>query len=380
MLAASYLYVINYFCPHLWKYELFLQEIEEHLEEIFSHAQRETVQRQLYKLGNRLFQITRVSFLQSDALTVERTIDILEMISENLTFTENDFERLEKLPFYGWFFELKTKFWSGRLKFENSAHQKEAVYLLMEIENKRGKQFCLDFLKEHENQTAPDLTQLLYSALNSDGHLSKTERSMQDVIAILEKEKNQDNVVQILKTITQNKDTFCSNEEEVKQWLGEAKKINLNTEAVKFISIFNAVVKQKMGFFLRPPQQITILALLTTDKDSKSLLAQVSTGEGKSLIVAALAIARSLSGMKVDVTTSSSLLAVRDSTLTTDKGGLLDIYQVTSQILFSTHSNIMIWKINCTLHFFEDLTKTPQCAFHTFIIFHNSLEFYLQSK
>jgi hypothetical protein len=364
------LYVINFFCPHLWKYELFLQEIEEHLEEIFSHGQREIVQRLLYKLGNRLFQITRDSLLQSDPPKVVRMIEILEMISTNLTFSENDLERLEQLSFSGWFFELKTKFWSTQLKFENSAHQKEIVYLLLEMENKRGKQFCLNFLKTCETQTPSELTKLLYSAINSDGHLSKTERSMQDVIIILEKEQNQEtsNVVQILKTITQNKENFCSNEEEAKQWLGEAKKINLNTEAVKFISIFNAVVKQKMGFCLRPPQQITILALLTTDEDSQNLLAQVSTGEGKSLIVAALAIARSLSGMKVDVTTSSSLLAVRDSTLKTDKGGLLDIYQVTSQWYKFQYYDLED-------QFFTDFTKSHNVLFLLSIIFHNSLEF-----
>ncbi|EFX78256.1 hypothetical protein DAPPUDRAFT_53458, partial [Daphnia pulex] len=59
----------------------------------------------------------------------------------------------------------------------------------------------------------------------------------------------------------------------------------------------------------------------------KKILAQVSTGEGKSLIVAGMAIFWAISGQKVDVVTSNDVLALRDSTLSVADGGLRDLYE-----------------------------------------------------
>jgi superfamily II DNA/RNA helicase len=60
---------------------------------------------------------------------------------------------------------------------------------------------------------------------------------------------------------------------------------------------------------------------------NKKILVQVSTGEGKSLIVAGVAIFCALSGLKVDIVTSNDVLALRDSTLSVADGGLRDIYK-----------------------------------------------------
>ncbi|EFX76442.1 hypothetical protein DAPPUDRAFT_55061, partial [Daphnia pulex] len=60
---------------------------------------------------------------------------------------------------------------------------------------------------------------------------------------------------------------------------------------------------------------------------STSTLAQVSTGEGKSLIVAGVAIAHALSGKKIDVIISNDVLALRDSNMSVADGGLRNIYE-----------------------------------------------------
>ena len=78
---------------------------------------------------------------------MERLLEILEMISSKLVFTEDDLDRLDQLPVSDWFFVLKSKFWESQLALEDGVQAKEAVYLLLEIENKKGKNFCLDLLE-----------------------------------------------------------------------------------------------------------------------------------------------------------------------------------------------------------------------------------------
>ena len=329
LISATYLFIVCAFCPHLWKYELFLQEIEGHLEIVLLGGKREVLRKLLHKLGNRMFRMMKDSLLQTEAVEFDRMIEILEMISMDLSFTENDMERLEQLPFSDWFFELKSNFWSSMLQLQDLANQKEALYLLLELENKKGKEFCLKLLKDIDQEIPEEFVKILHANLYGDGQLNQTERSMQEIIGILDKEKNTETaiIVNTLKEKTQNQETFCSTEKEAEAWLKKARKLSFPEDAEEFLSHFNAVVKQKMNFCLRSPQQIAILAMLTTTETTRNILAQVSTGEGKSLIVAGVAIARALSGINVDVTTSSPLLAIRDSTLETDKGGLLDIYQ-----------------------------------------------------
>ncbi|KZS16582.1 Uncharacterized protein APZ42_017133 [Daphnia magna] len=102
----------------------------------------------------------------------------------------------------------------------------------------------------------------------------------------------------------------------------------------RFLHVYNFVVQKQLGFSLRDAQRVAIMTLLRKHPHSRNTLVQVSTGEGKSLIVAGVAIAFALSEKKkskffchIDVITSNSVLALRDSTLSSDKGGLKDIYE-----------------------------------------------------
>jgi len=66
------------------------------------------------------------------------------------------------------------------------------------------------------------------------------------------------------------------------------------------------------GFVPRKTQIIALLLLLNNNKN-KGLIAEVKTGEGKSLIIMFLATLKALQGKKVDIITSSPVLAERDS-------------------------------------------------------------------
>jgi preprotein translocase subunit SecA len=105
-----------------------------------------------------------------------------------------------------------------------------------------------------------------------------------------------------------------------------------------FLCVFDYAVEHIMGFKLRDTQRVAITTLLVHGYLGHSkTLAQVSTGEGKSIIVAGLAIGFALfrtkkmknnrRNNKVDVITSNDVLALRDSNLPVAKGGLKELYE-----------------------------------------------------
>ena len=99
--------------------------------------------------------------------------------------------------------------------------------------------------------------------------------------------------------------------EYIKKWAEDAKKnksININ----EIISYINQIFKIIFNFYLKPAQIISILLL---SKKNKNLgrIAQILTGEGKTAIILALAAINAILGHKVDIVTSSAILAKRDA-------------------------------------------------------------------
>ena len=97
----------------------------------------------------------------------------------------------------------------------------------------------------------------------------------------------------------------------------------------EFLLVYDRVVnwvfsKDGKPFSLWNTQKVAIATMIGLARGK--VLVQVSTGEGKSLIVAGVAIFYVLSGKKVDIVTSSGLLAIRDSTLSVSDGGLGELY------------------------------------------------------
>ena len=72
-------------------------------------------------------------------------------------------------------------------------------------------------------------------------------------------------------------------------------------------------VKQEMNYFPRVTQLVSLVTLLISrTSELNGCLLEISTGEGKSCIVAMLAVILALRGRSVDIVTSSPLLAIRD--------------------------------------------------------------------
>uniref|UniRef100_A0AC35G6C2 Chloroplast protein-transporting ATPase n=1 Tax=Panagrolaimus sp. PS1159 TaxID=55785 RepID=A0AC35G6C2_9BILA len=82
------------------------------------------------------------------------------------------------------------------------------------------------------------------------------------------------------------------------------------------------MIFQTRGFLLRDNQKLAVLCAL---KSKESILQQIATGEGKSLIIAAISIISALKGHTVNIVTSSSTLAKRDVESPAPKG-CTDLY------------------------------------------------------
>lgn len=72
-------------------------------------------------------------------------------------------------------------------------------------------------------------------------------------------------------------------------------------------------IKSLYGIEVRDAQLIAVLTQLNPHNVGKGCLAQVHTGEGKSVITAMVALAKALAGETVDILTSSKTLAARDA-------------------------------------------------------------------
>ena len=77
----------------------------------------------------------------------------------------------------------------------------------------------------------------------------------------------------------------------------------------ELLAVMKRAVELHHGFSPRATQLLSVLALLNTP-ENMGRLAQINTGEGKSLIVAMLAALHALQGQKVDVLTTSTELSI----------------------------------------------------------------------
>ena len=81
---------------------------------------------------------------------------------------------------------------------------------------------------------------------------------------------------------------------------------------IQLISILILVCELKFGYKPREIQIISLLLFIFKNKE-QGIIEQIYTGEGKSLIITLLATVKAFTGYKVDILTSSPVLAERDA-------------------------------------------------------------------
>ena len=120
----------------------------------------------------------------------------------------------------------------------------------------------------------------------------------------------------------------------------------------EIIAVIMQAVKIHSGYIPRNTQILSLLLFLNTKNTGR--LAQIATGEGKSIIVAMLAMMKVLQGHKVDVVTSSAVLAIRDSE---SKKTLFDLFDIT------------------VAHNEDDKTTDPKACYKADIVYGTALSF-----
>ena len=158
-----------------------------------------------------------------------------------------------------------------------------------------------------KEQGLEELIELIIK-MNQDNKdiLSYVERLKSDVLKI--KDMKSSKIIESKTIIPEwNKDDILNWWGKFKQTEGN-KKISGVREAIAVIMRGNQILN---GYLPRFTQIITVLIMMNAAENG--LLLQVATGEGKSLIVAMLAVLKWLLGHTVDIVTSADHLAERDA-------------------------------------------------------------------
>lgn len=149
-------------------------------------------------------------------------------------------------------------------------------------------------------------------------------RSAKRFINIIEKDdETSDNIKKFsstmktqLQEIKEKIEEFKSLSEEKLSEMSKSTKDTSEGSSSKLLAIIAIIIDRFANVKLRDTQLISIL---TMHNSQSGVLMQISTGEGKTFIGVAFAIFKVLKGEKVDIVTSSSVLAIRDATSKVNK-------------------------------------------------------------
>jgi preprotein translocase subunit SecA len=373
-----YLYIVS-ICtdPSDWKYEFLLLEMEERLTErpyIIPHVVDYTVWKEEILASLKNLDDQTVAVLRSSLIMATDFGDfpfstmewILKMLPLKSGSNEIDSERvdqlpveLSQLPLNDWLYELRSKIWERKV---NRLHagddlrhgeletlMKDAVHLLLELEYQKGEKICKSTTEDIKNlpELVDKLRETLYPCTNATESVQIREMVLREIMSIINKKGR--NILLLHETqlgsIKSNVEYSISKQPENGENLKKlTEKLRTTLEDIagkailperyefhlsKYLHVYDSVVRHVMGFLLSDTQRVAIVILLKEFQFGvhRKILAQVSTGEGKSLIVAGVAIYGAVSGLKVDVVTSNDVLALRDSTLSVADGGLRELYE-----------------------------------------------------
>ena len=226
----SFLTTVAQSCPHRWRSEFVLYDLEMRLRCVLSSFERKMLLAHLNSLGDRMLDIfghrlsataglfNDVTSLASLQQVKERIFDILKLLSMRMPLTEGEVEQLGQLTIGDWYFELKTKFWhnelnKGILPLTNEEHQ-EAVYIFLELENKKGHEYCRDLLaKLTSKSSSTDLLKTNYTFLKALRNCLASqgledvegERNLDQIVSAIQSDANtSENLRQRMKNVSQN--------------------------------------------------------------------------------------------------------------------------------------------------------------------------------
>lgn len=287
-----------------------------------------------------------------------KMLQVIKKIIQFLTVIPTPvYDDVNFLALEEWSYALMEKYWRHRISLVLSANQtteeenfvSKAVYCILSIENACGTLYAETLVNVISNRNGPvisnnDIIQILsdihfghfiplkklnkmsdgasiFNFLNKDIPKNQAgERNVKQLEQIIKGNGNiSENILasidKAIKIMGLSNPNFSESASDsfLEEWSNPKTKPRTLTDFhySKILSIIDSVILQKRGFRLRDTQKLIILTSLFS---TSSILTQVSTGEGKSLIVVCIAIMKCiLLRQKVDVVTSSSVLAKRDA-------------------------------------------------------------------
>ncbi|UJR21058.1 hypothetical protein I4U23_024158 [Adineta vaga] len=194
----------------------------------------------------------------------------------------------------------------------------DILIILQKTENNEWEQQIEDYM-EKKRSIKRDFDELIRLMKEDKNSLNK---SIQDYLRSTD-------ILSVLKSLVDKRDESIDSEisdQPVKLWtVDDIKKWSKKVRGNRLLSVEkdvqNAIVVVSQAIYLFKnfyPKDTQILALWlflnpNLNTTNTGCLAQISTGEGKSIIVAALAAIKALGCHRIDVITSSSVLAIRDA-------------------------------------------------------------------
>ncbi|XP_052892285.1 uncharacterized protein LOC128300304 [Anopheles moucheti] len=350
-----------------WLDEVLLLQLETYFEKQLHEKQQ--WREYLGKIQNKQVMLVFATELQVSVCSVECIDEILRLFIQSIHF--------DGIPLTEWGYFLKEHYWMDKLRqlleWSKKESLEDATYYIRSVENIFGdskanaiidsikraesdasEELLLDILinlhKQKWKLTEEDVSSLAHSSLQEwaskmEGKYKPNleELRIGQLAELIENDEvSSDEIIKHLpeirtsiqkitdKKLTHNQNPVASfTEQDITMWVDEFRdKMNNNTVEFKLqtyetmLAVIDRAIEIKRGFRLRDTQRLSVLILLTNER---STLAQVSTGEGKSLIVVALSLMKALLTEKVDIVTSSPVLAKRDSEMNKDIYELFDI-------------------------------------------------------
>jgi hypothetical protein len=152
-------------------------------------------------------------------------------------------------------------------------------------------------------------------------------------------------------------------EDDVTSWAKEVKVKKLALDKQNLSECLAVIKRANFLFIKNDPRAVQMLSLLLMlQTDDKGMLLQIATGEGKSTTTAMLAVYKALQGEKVDVITSSVVLAKRDAE---DRKEFFKMFSLTC-----AHNHLEHQVENTLLN-----NKTPKPCYSADIVYGNIANF-----
>lgn len=309
-------------------------------------------QRNVLALLSRRLQVT------DEDISLEIFSNIIDVF---YVFTLDTLDFLEDLPLNSWIYTVANKYWTTRFSdlFDVTASVEKSSFAVFQLSSLQNEyqinlvKLLLDILDLQKTEIKVDDVLLVFAAfLNKEAILSEKvlieleemklekwieahnlkqqktneQRSCQEIAKIIKSGLTEFHYTLTIDEIGKSIEGLFSyhcyklnkmisdfTKADIRAWKIYRKHSSRRKNPVELLAVIVRAFKLVTGKTLRNTQMMSIL-IFWGSKGKRNQLLQISTGEGKSWINAAFAIMTVFYGEKVDIITSSNLLAERDAT------------------------------------------------------------------